>query len=799
MDSTIGGSRVRPDAESLSQRDAEQPAQHDPLASIEQRVNIREDGELSDQQELPETNADRPDIFAERSEQHATTSQQHDSRGRERAGKERRQHSRSRSRSGSPRRRLHHRRRHSRSTSWSRSPRSRSRSPARYRSTSRSWSRSPRRSRRYHRRHSRERDERYYRRDHDERWDHHRSDGYSDDDSYRPRRQDPSTTILVQGLPTHKAEQEIGAYFGAWAPVQAVRVVRDRATNLSRGLAYVDFATLAAAKAVLDQSQQYPLVWDDMQLAVEFDRSSRNRDLPSRGSADWLCESCGGVNFARRMQCYQCNAARPEHAQLANSGSSEQPSNTLVIRGLDMDVTEDEVNTAFSQYAAIKELRLVRDRRTGLPRGFAFITFYSVQDATFALAKVVAPSGLQLPRQQHHRAHVAYARDAKDSAGPSQLAAAAIEAAQFSQQYARNSGAHSSWLSAPPASWDAELAGWAPKEFGASSDPAAVDNTSQARVAETAYAGAPGHPVTGNPDGSAARHARSSAQEQQPAQAAAVIQIPAGFVYDAASGYYMNADSGYYYDANSGLYYHGATSTWYRYDFEANTYVAYVAPEAQETDCDDAQPKSKERSGGVVKAVSTVGKKHVDKDLQVWSQRQKEKAADVATPSQQAEDKPKGRGASIGASFKPNTQGLLAAAYREQQLATAKTQPAGGKYRDRAAERRALHTTQAGGGGLAAAADDDDPVTVSSSNGALRKDNVGGRMRGMGWRDGEGLGKHGTGVVEPVFADSRNERAGLGSQSRAPADPRFEILPGDSYRVQIQKKAMARFNSMLDQ
>lgn len=47
-------------------------------------------------------------------------------------------------------------------------------------------------------------------------------------------------------------------------------------------------------------------------------------------------------------------------------------------------------------------------------------------------------------------------------------------------------------------------------------------------------------------------------------------------------------------------------------------------------------------------------------------------------------------------------------------------------------------------------------------------------------------------MVEPIKAERTTERAGLGVEVLK-VDPRFEILPGDSYKVQMQKKAQQRF------
>jgi RNA-binding protein 5/10 len=105
---------------------------------------------------------------------------------------------------------------------------------------------------------------------------------------------------------------------------------------------------------------------------------------------------------------------------------------------LDEDADEEMLRYEFSKHAPIKDLRLVRDKFTHVSRGFAFVHFYSVEDATKALE---ATNRTALERNGKIL-RVAYAKSVHGSgtgiSAPSHsnnLAAAAIEAATFSQQY----------------------------------------------------------------------------------------------------------------------------------------------------------------------------------------------------------------------------------------------------------------------------------------------------------------------------------------------------------------------------
>ncbi|KAJ7000324.1 hypothetical protein NC653_010951 [Populus alba x Populus x berolinensis] len=106
---------------------------------------------------------------------------------------------------------------------------------------------------------------------------------------------------------------------------------------------------------------------------------------------------------------------------------------------------------------------------------------------------------------------------------------------------------------------------------------------------------------------------------------------------------------------------------------------------------------------------------------------------------------------------------------------------------------------------------------VITADKALGESNVGNRMlrnmglaRGLGCKslvaaDNDaghpceiwvlGLGKDGSGMIEPVQAQAIDRRAGLGSQQKK-LDPSLEVQAGDSYKTLIQKKALARFREM---
>lgn len=57
----------------------------------------------------------------------------------------------------------------------------------------------------------------------------------------------------------------------------------------------------------------------------------------------------------------------------------------LYVGNLSFDVTENDLQDAFSQHGPVQEVNLVTDRATQRPRGFAFVTMQTPEGAQAAI------------------------------------------------------------------------------------------------------------------------------------------------------------------------------------------------------------------------------------------------------------------------------------------------------------------------------------------------------------------------------------------------------------------------------
>jgi RNA recognition motif-containing protein len=68
------------------------------------------------------------------------------------------------------------------------------------------------------------------------------------------------------------------------------------------------------------------------------------------------------------------------------SGTAQQIMSTkLFVGNLDFKVTENDLQDAFAAHGTVVEANLVTDRTTGRPRGFAFVTMSTPEEAQKAI------------------------------------------------------------------------------------------------------------------------------------------------------------------------------------------------------------------------------------------------------------------------------------------------------------------------------------------------------------------------------------------------------------------------------
>ena len=105
-------------------------------------------------------------------------------------------------------------------------------------------------------------------------------------------------------------------------------------------------------------------------------------------------------------------------------------------------------------------------------------------------------------------------------------------------------------------------------------------------------------------------------------------------------------------------------------------------------------------------------------------------------------------------------------------------------YKDRAVQRRVQKGSD----------NPHEKTEVSDVDSSIRSSNKGFKMLSrMGWSEGGGLGKDQQGRVEPVRAEVRTERAGLGSDASFVSG---NVDPRKKQKAEIWKKTQERFDNI---
>ncbi|XP_069792663.1 RNA-binding protein 5-like isoform X2 [Narcine bancroftii] len=126
-------------------------------------------------------------------------------------------------------------------------------------------------------------------------------------------------------------------------------------------------------------------------------RERRDRDYDHRSSGDdrrrrhqdyWNSESSDIGRYQERRSSDRSDGGYHSDGDYRdtdrNELNNEKESKTIMLRGLPLSSTEDDILTALETYDGVqpRDVRLMRSKMSGQSRGFAFVEFNHLQDAT---------------------------------------------------------------------------------------------------------------------------------------------------------------------------------------------------------------------------------------------------------------------------------------------------------------------------------------------------------------------------------------------------------------------------------
>ncbi|KAL3978822.1 hypothetical protein ACER0C_019884 [Sarotherodon galilaeus] len=256
--------------------------------------------------------------------------------------------------------------------------RDRKRSRSRERKRSRSRDRRRSRSRSRERRRSRERGGRY--RDHHK----HRRRSRSKSplrkekspirqpiDNLTPEERDARTVFCMQ-LAARIRPRDLEEFFSAVGKVRDVRMISDRNSRRSKGIAYIEFVEASSVPLAIGLTGQRLL---GVPIIVQASQAEKNRA-----------------------------AAAANNLQKGTSGPMR-----LYVGSLHFNITEEMLRGIFEPFGRIESIQLMMDSETGRSKGYGFITFADAECAKNALEQL---NGFELAGRPMKVGHVTERTDA---------------------------------------------------------------------------------------------------------------------------------------------------------------------------------------------------------------------------------------------------------------------------------------------------------------------------------------------------------------------------------------------------
>lgn len=162
-----------------------------------------------------------------------------------------------------------------------------------------------------------------------------------------------STNLFVGNLSWNVDDELLRSTFEEYGELTRVQVMYDRATNRAKGFGYVEFAKAEDAAAAYEAKKGF-----------ELDGRAMNVDYSSRKPADGQKQEDRRKSFGDQLS---------------------PPTATLFVGNIAWDAGQEQVSEAFSPYGTILSVRLPTDQESGQPKGFGYVTFSSVDEATAAI------------------------------------------------------------------------------------------------------------------------------------------------------------------------------------------------------------------------------------------------------------------------------------------------------------------------------------------------------------------------------------------------------------------------------
>ncbi|XP_062917296.1 probable RNA-binding protein 23 [Mobula hypostoma] len=158
-------------------------------------------------------------------------------------------------------------------------------------------------------------------------------------------------TILCLQLSGQIRPGDLERFFSSVGKVRDVKIISDRSSRRSKGIAYVEFYSVDSVPQAISLSGTKLL---GVPIIIQASQAEKNRPDPGVG-----------------------------HPQIAGDGPLR-----LYVGSLHANITQDMLRAIFTPFGKIDSLHLIKDPQTGISKGYGFVTFADSECARRALQQL---------------------------------------------------------------------------------------------------------------------------------------------------------------------------------------------------------------------------------------------------------------------------------------------------------------------------------------------------------------------------------------------------------------------------
>lgn len=166
---------------------------------------------------------------------------------------------------------------------------------------------------------------------------------------------DPPNSRLFVVCGRGTTEEELDPEFRAFGNVQSCKIVRDKTTMESKGIAYVKFDKASSAALAIEGLNGKKLLPDQPALKV------------------MVAEAKGSHNTTRQPQ-----SREPE----------DTPPRSRLFVICSKEFSEEELTAKFRVYGDLEYCKLMRDKQTQESKGYAYVKYYKASHAALAVEEI---------------------------------------------------------------------------------------------------------------------------------------------------------------------------------------------------------------------------------------------------------------------------------------------------------------------------------------------------------------------------------------------------------------------------